>query len=249
MKVVIVGGAGLIGSKVGKILADAGHDILVASRRNGIDTVTGEGLPKAVTGADVVIDVSNSPSFEDKEVLEFFTKSASNIAREAKNAGVKHVVALSIVGVDRLPGNGYFRAKVAQEEIVKNSGVPYTIVRATQFLEFLDTIAYGYTVGEEVRASTAYLQPIAADDVAKFIAEAAVASANDETIDVAGPEAFRTNVILKSHLSGKGDTRAVVADPEAGYFGAKLEQDSLIPVGGVPKLGDTTYETWAKTAV
>jgi len=248
MKAVVVGGAGLIGAKVVKILTDAGHSVIAASRRNGIDTVTGQGLAEALKGADVVIDVSNSPSFEDQAVLEFFSKSSSNIVREAKNAGVGQVVLLSIVGVDRLPGNGYFRAKVVQEDIIKNSGVPYTIVRATQFLEFLDAIAYTSTGSDVVTVSTAYLQPIAADDVARFVADASMAQPKNETIDVAGPEAFRTNEIIKSYLKGKGDARPVVGDPEAGYFGSKLEADSLIPVGTGAKLGAITFDGWTRGA-
>ncbi|MFC5757845.1 SDR family oxidoreductase [Rhizobium sp. GCM10022189] len=244
MKAVIIGGAGLIGSKVAKILTDGGHQVIAASRRNGIDSVTGAGLAEALKGADVVVDVPNSPSFEEEAVLEFFTKSSTNITREAKKAGVKHVVALSIVGVDRVPTNGYFRAKVAQEEIIKKSGVPYTIVRATQFLEFLDAIAYTSTQGDVVTVSTAYLQPIAADDVAKFIADAAVAEARNETIDIAGPEAFHTNEIIQKYLAKNGDGRTVVGDPEAGYFGSKLEPNSLIPVGGTPKLGSITFDAW-----
>lgn len=249
MKAVIIGGAGLIGSRVAKILTDGGNQVIAASRRNGIDTVTGAGLAEALKDADVVIDVPNSPSFEDQAVLEFFTKSSSNIAREAKKAGVKHIVALSIVGVDRLPTNGYFRAKVVQEDVIKKSGVPYTIVRATQFLEFLDAIAYTSTQGDVVKVSTAYLQPIAADDVAKLVAEAALEEAKNETIDIAGPEAFRTNDIIKSYLAGKGDARQVVGDPEAGYFGSKLQPDSLIPVGGNPRLGAITFDAWVKAAM
>lgn len=248
MKTLVVGGSGLIGSQVCEILRTAGHEVIAASRRNGIDTVTGEGLAKALEGVDTVVDVPNSPSFEDQAVLDFFTKSSTNITREAKSAGVTHVVALSVVGIDRLPTNAYFRAKIAQEAIIKSSGVPYTIVRATQFLEFLDAIAYTSTQNDVVRVSTAYLQPIAAKDVAKFVAEAATGTARNETIDVAGPEAFRTSDIIASYLKAKGDERAVVGDPQAAYFGSVLELNSLVPVGTHPKLGAISYEAWMKQA-
>jgi len=249
MKALVVGGSGLIGSKVCDILKKAGHDAIPASRRNGIDTVTGAGLAEGLKGVDVVVDVPNSPSFEERDVFEFFTKSSSNITREAKIAGVKSLVALSVVGIDRLPSNSYFRAKLAQEEIIKNSGLPFTIVRATQFLEFLDAIAYTSTHGDVVKASTAYLQPIAADDVAKFISEAALSEPRSQTIDVAGPEAFKTSDILRSYLQKKGDPRKVAEDPQATYFGSKLEANSLIPVGTQPKLGSITFEAWLGAAL
>jgi uncharacterized protein YbjT (DUF2867 family) len=249
MKVLVVGGSGLIGSKVCDILKKAGHRVIPASRRNGIDTVTGAGLAEGLKQVDVVVDVPNSPSFEERDVFEFFTKSSSNITREARNAGVKSLVSLSIVGIDRLPTNSYFRAKLAQEEIIKNSGVPFTIVRATQFLEFLDAIAYTSTDGNVVKVSTAYLQPIAADDVAKFVSEAALSEPRNQTIDIAGPEAFRTSDILGSYLRKKGDPREVVGDPQATYFGSKLEANSLIPVGTQPKLGSITFEAWLDAAL
>jgi len=249
MKALVVGGSGLIGSKVCDILKNAGHEVIPASRRSGIDTVTGDGLAESLKGVDVVIDVPNSPSFEENDVLEFFTKSSSNITREAKIAGVKSLVALSVVGIDRLPSNSYFRAKLVQEEIIKNSGVPFTIVRATQFLEFLDAIAYTSTHGDVMKVSTAFLQPIAADDVARFVSEAALAEPKNQTIDVAGPEALRTSDILGSYLQKKGDPRKVVADPEALYFGSKLEADSLVPVGTQPKLGSISFEAWLGSTV
>jgi uncharacterized protein YbjT (DUF2867 family) len=244
MKALVVGGSGLIGSKVCKFLRDAGHEVIAASRRSGIDTVTGEGLAANLDGVDVVVDVPNSPSFEESAVLDFFTKSSTNIAREAKSAGVKHWVALSVVGIDRLPSNSYFRAKLAQEDIVKASGVPFTILRATQFLEFLDAIAYTSTQGDIVTVSTAYLQPIAAEDVAKFVAEAALSKPQNQTTDVAGPKAFRTVEIMTSYLNAKGDEKKVVGDPEASYFGSRLDPNSLVPVGTETKLGSITYEAW-----
>ncbi|QRM45838.1 NAD(P)H-binding protein [Rhizobium sp. BG4] len=244
MKALVVGGSGLIGSQVCKILQDAGHEVIAASRRTGIDTVTGEGLAASLEGVDVIVDVPNSPSFEEAAVLDFFTKSSTNIAREAKSAGVKHWVALSVVGIDRLPTNSYFKAKLAQEEIINASGVPFTIVRATQFLEFLDAIAYTSTQGDVVTVSTAYLQPIAAEDVAKFVAEAALEKAQNQTNDVAGPEAFRTVDVMTSYLKAKGNGSKVVGDPEASYFGSRLEPNSLVPVGTEPKLGSITFEAW-----
>lgn len=244
MKALVVGGSGLIGSKVCKILEDAGHEVIAASRRTGIDTVTGEGLAANLKGVDVVVDVPNSPSFEESAVLDFFTKSSTNIAREAKSAGVKHWVALSVVGIDRLPTNSYFRAKLAQEEIIKTAGIPFTIVRATQFLELLDAIAYTSTKDGVVTVSTAYLQPIAADDVAKFVAEAAMSTSQNQTTDVAGPEAFRTVDIVTSYLKAKGNDSKVVGEPDASYFGSRLEPNSLVPVGTEPKLGSITYEAW-----
>ncbi|MCS4243081.1 uncharacterized protein YbjT (DUF2867 family) [Rhizobium sp. BIGb0125] len=247
MKVVIIGGSGLIGSKVSGILEAAGHQVVAASRRNGIDAVTGEGLAAAIKDAEVVVDVTNSPSFEEEAVLEFFTKSSTNATSFAKHAGVKHYVLLSIVGIERLPENAYFRAKIAQEEIIKNAGVPYTIVRATQFLEFLDAIAYTSTSDDVVTVSTAYIQPIASADVAGFVADAAVNVPLNGIVEVAGPEAFPTDKLIGTYLSSKGDKRTVVGDPEAEYFGAKLEATSLVPVKS-HKVGETTFEAWIKTA-
>lgn len=243
MKALVIGGSGRIGSRVCKILKSAGHDVVAASRRTGVDTMTGEGLAASLKGVDVVIDTSDSPSFEESAVFEFFTKSASNIAREAKSAGVGSLVALSVVGIDRLPSNGYYSAKLAQEEIVKNSGMPFTIVRATQFLEFLDVIANASTHGNVVKVSTAYLQPIAADDVAKFVSEIALEEPRNQTVDVAGPEAFRANEIMTSYLQAKHDPRIVIGDAQATYFGSKLEANSLTP-GTQSALGSTTFEAW-----
>ncbi|KQV36352.1 NAD(P)H-binding protein [Rhizobium sp. Root1204] len=245
MKAVIIGGSGFIGSKVAKFLKDAGHKVVAASRRSGIDAVTGTGVAEAMKDADVVIDVSNSPSFEEKDVFEFFTKSSSNATRCAKNAGVGHYIALSIVGVDDLHTNAYFRAKVAQEEIVKNSTVPYTIVRATQFFEFLSAIAYTPGAEDVVRVSTAFLQPVASDDVSTFIATTALSAPKNGIVEIAGPERDQTDVIIRAYLSSKGDARNVVGDPEAEYFGAKLEPTSLVPVGEYHK-GATSLSEWGK---
>ncbi|WP_075291998.1 SDR family oxidoreductase [Pararhizobium arenae] len=245
MRVVIIGGSGLIGSAVAELLSEAGHEIVVASRRKGIDAVTGEGLAEAMTGADVVVDVSNSPSFEEEAVLNFFTRSSSNATRSAKDAGVKLYVALSIVGIDRLPQNAYFRAKLAQEEIIQNSGLPYTIVRATQFHEFVDAIVYTSTIGNVVRVSTAYIQPIASEDVARFVAAASTEEPANGIVEVAGPERFRTDELVESYLSSKADSSTVVGDPEAEYFGARLQPTSLVPLDDY-KPGLVTFETWAK---
>ncbi|TCL76055.1 SDR family oxidoreductase [Rhizobium sp. BK251] len=243
MKMVIIGGSGLIGSKVAETLKLKGHEVIAASRRNGIDAVTGEGIAEALKNADVLVDVSNSPSFEDQAVLEFFQKSTTNLVKAGKEAGIHHFVALSVVGTDRLPGNGYFRAKLAQETIIRNSGIPYTIVRATQFLEFLDAIAYTATTGDEVRVSTGFLQPIAASDVAGFVAEAALAKPLTGILEIAGPERFPMNEVVKDYLALKGDSRTVVGDPEAEYFGSKLQPGSLVSDEN-PKLGATTLKKW-----
>ncbi|WP_244490424.1 SDR family oxidoreductase [Rhizobium sp. Root708] len=244
MKALVVGGSGRIGSRVCKILKGAGHDVIAASRRTGVDTMTGEGLAASLKGVDVVIDTSDSPSFEESAVFDFFTKSSSNIAREAKSAGVGSLVVLSVVGIDRLPSNGYYSAKLAQEETVKSSGMPFAIVRATQFLEFLDVIASASTQGNVVKVSTAYLQPIAADDVAKFVSAVAMEEPRNQTVDVAGPEAFRASDIMASYLQAKHDPRIVIGDPQATYFGSKLETNSLTPVGTRAALGTITFEAW-----
>ncbi|MDI7863441.1 SDR family oxidoreductase [Rhizobiaceae bacterium n13] len=243
MKAVIIGGSGLIGTRVAEILASGGHEVIAASRRNGIDAVTGEGLAEALAGADVLVDVSNSPSFEDQAVMEFFQKTTTNLAKTGKQAGIRHFVALSVVGTDRLPENGYFRAKLAQETIIRSSGIPYTILRATQFIEFLDAIAYTATSGNEVRVSTAFLQPIAANDVSRFVAEAAQASPANGIIEIAGPERFPMDVVVKEYLALKEDARTVIGDAEAEYFGAKLLPGSLVSDEN-PKLGSTTLKKW-----
>src|SRR5215468_6428756 len=231
MKIVVIGGTGLIGSKTVAILRQGGHDVLAASPKDGVNTITGEGLREALVGAQVVIDLANSPSFEDKAVLEFFQTSGRNLLAAETAAGVGHHVALSIVGTDRTPDNGYFRAKVAQEKLIKASGIPYTIIRSTQFLEFLKGIAASSADGNVVRLSPGLFQPIAADDVAANVAEVALASPRNGIIEIAGPERAPFNEIIARYLKAVGDPRQVVKDHEARYGGGHVEEYSLVPLG------------------
>lgn len=247
MKIVIIGGTGLIGSKTSERLRHKGHEVIAASPNTGVNTITGEGLATALTGADVVIDLANSPSFEDKAVLEFFETSGHNLMAAEKAAGVKHHVALSIVGADRLPESGYLRAKIAQETIIRESGIPYTIVRSTQFLEFLGSIAQGGTLGDTTRLSTGNLQPIASDDVADFMTDAALAAPVNGIIEIAGPERERLSDFVAIYLKAIGDTRKVIADPEAHYFGARLEDGSLVSDDN-PRIGRINFAQWFATA-
>jgi uncharacterized protein YbjT (DUF2867 family) len=245
MKIVVIGGSGLIGSKTIPILRQGGHEVLAASRKSGVDAITGEGLKEAMTGAQVVIDLSNSPSFEDKAVLQFFETSSRNLLAAEAAAGVRHHVALSIVGTDRTPENGYFRAKVAQEKLIQESGVPYTIIRATQFMEFLGGIADSSVVGGKVRLSPGLFQPIAADDVAAVVADVAVAAPRNGVIDIAGPERAPFNEIIARYLKAIGDPREVVRDPEALYFGGRVEEGSLVPLGEA-RLGRIGFDEWLR---
>ena len=215
MKIVVIGGTGLIGSKTVAILRQGGHDAIAASPKSGVDTITGEGLREALSGAQVVVDLSNSPSFEDRAVLEFFETSGRHLLAAETAAGVGHHVALSIVGTDRTTENGYFRAKVAQERLIKASGVPYTIVRATQFMEFIGGIADSCTNGNTVRVSPGLFQPIASDDVAAAVADAAIAQPRNGTIEIAGPERAPFDEIVARYLKAVGDTRAVIREPDA----------------------------------
>jgi uncharacterized protein YbjT (DUF2867 family) len=247
MKIVIIGGTGLIGSKTVPILRQAGHEVLAASPNSGVNTITGEGLKDALAGAQVVIDLSNSPSFEDNAVLEFFQTSSRNLLAADAAAGVRHHVALSIVGIERSPDNGYFRAKVAQEKLIASSSIPYTIVRATQFLEFLRAIADAGMVGGKVRLAPGLFQPIAADDVAAFVADAALASPRNGTIDIAGPERAPFNEIIARYLKAVGDPREVVSDPEARYWGGRVEERSLVPLGEA-RLGRVGLDEWLRRA-
>src|ERR1700754_107055 len=218
MKIVVIGGTGLIGSKTGGILRQGGHEGLAASPNSGVNTITGEGLKETLAGAQVVIDLANSPSFEDKAVLEFFQTAGRNLHAAEAAAGVQHHVALSIVGTDRTPENGYFRAKVAQEHLIETSGLPYTIIRSTQFLEFLGGIAAASAEGNIVRLSPGLFQPIAADDVAAIVAEVALAAPRNGIVEIAGPERAPFNEIVARYLQAVGDPRAVVRDPEARYY-------------------------------
>ena len=246
MKIVIIGGTGLIGSKALTILRDAGHEALAASPRNGINTLTGEGLEEALNGAQVVIDLANSPSFEDKAVLDFFETSGRNLHAAEAAAGVRHHVALSIVGTDRTPENGYFRAKVAQEKLIEASGVPYTIIRSTQFMEFLGGIAASSTQGNTVRLSPGLFQPIAADDVAAIVADVALAAPRNGIVEIAGPQRAPFDEIIARYLKAIGDPREVVRDPEARYFGGRVDEHSLVPLGDA-RLGRIGLDEWLRS--
>ena len=243
MKIVVIGGNGLIGKKLIPLLRAQGHDAQSASRSTGVNAVTGEGLAEALRGADVVVDVSNSPSFADDEVMQFFSASTRNLLAAEADAGVKHHVALSVVGADRLPDSGYMRAKVAQEDLIKSSSVPYTVLRATQFFEFLGAIAYGSTVGDIIRLPTAPMQPIAADEVTAALAEIATGSPENQMLELAGPESLSIAEFIKKFLTSSGDQRTVIADPNANYFGAKLDSRGLNPDDS-PKLGRLTFSEW-----
>ena len=245
MKIVVIGGTGLIGSKTVGILRQGGHEVLAAAPNTGVNTITGEGLKEAMAGAQVVIDLANSPSFEDKAVLEFFKASGRNLHAAEAAAGVRHHVALSIVGIDRSPDNGYFRAKVAQEKLIETSGLPYTIVRATQFLEFLRAIADSAAEGSTVRVSPGLFQPIAADDVAALIADVALAAPRNGIVEIAGPERAPFNEIVARYLRAVGDPREVVSDPEARYFGGRVEERSLVPLGEA-RLGRIGFDEWLR---
>lgn len=243
MRIVIIGGTGLIGSKVAALLRRQGHDVLQASPATGVNTLTGEGLTNAVAGAEVVVDLANSPSFEPSAVLSFFEQSTSNLIEAERAAGVPHHVALSIVGIERSPDNGYFRGKIAQEGIVKKGGVPYTILRSTQFMEFMSGIADGATVGQAVHASPGAFQPIAADDVAGFVSEAALSPAKNQTIEIAGPEKKPMSEFLTGYLAATRDARTVVVDKEARYFGSLVDDQSLVPLGPA-RLGKLDVKSW-----
>jgi uncharacterized protein YbjT (DUF2867 family) len=242
MKIVVIGGSGLIGKKLIPRLRDRGHEAVSASPSSGVNTITGGGLAEAISGTDVVVDVTNSPSFEDKAVLQFFETSTRNILKAEAAAGVKHHVALSVVGADRFPDSGYLRAKVAQENLIKASGTPYSILRATQFFEFLGAIAGPDT--DTVRLPDAPMQPLAADDVAAALADVAVGSPVNGMLEVAGPESQSIATFVGMALAASGDSRSVVADPQARYFGAALDKQGLKPRGANPRIGATRFETW-----
>src|ERR1043165_718418 len=243
MKIVVIGGNGLIGSKTVPVLRGRGHEVVAASSKTGVNTLTGAGLQEAIAGAQVVIDLTNSPSFEDKAVLEFFQTSGRNLLAAEAAAGVGHHAALSIVGIERTPDNGYFRAKLAQEKLIEASGVPYTIVRATQFFEFLGGIAASAAEGNTIRLSPGAFQPIAADDVAAFVAEAALAPPRNGIIEIAGPDRAPFDEIIARYLKAAGDPRKVVRDPQARYFGGLVDDRSLVPLGEA-RLGRIGLEEW-----
>jgi uncharacterized protein YbjT (DUF2867 family) len=244
MKIVVIGGTGLIGSKTVANLRKLGHEVLAASPNSGVNTITGEGVKQAVAGAQVVIDLANSPSFEDAAVLKFFETSGRNLLTAEAAAGVRHHVALSIVGTDR-SDNGYFRAKVAQEKLIKASGIHYTIIRSTQFLEFLRGIADSGAEGNKVKISPGLFQPIAADDVAAFVADVAVAAPKGGIVEIAGPERQPFDEIVARYLKAMGDPRQVVRDPAALYFGGRVEERSLVPLGEA-RLGRIGLDEWLR---
>ena len=243
MKIIVIGGTGLIGSKVVAKLSQKGHQALAAAPSAGVDTITGKGLDEALTGADVVVDLANSPSFEAGPALEFFQAAGRNITAAEAKAGVRHHVALSVVGTERLQDSGYMRAKLAQESLIKASPIPYTLLRATQFFEFIRGIAQEATQGDTVRPSTARFQPMAAQDVAAAVAEAALAAPANRTLEVAGPEAFRIAELVGRVLAHDKDPRRVIPDPEALYFGIRADDNSLMP-GPDARLGTTSFEWW-----
>ncbi|MGF6916341.1 SDR family oxidoreductase [Paraburkholderia sp. 40] len=243
MKIVVIGGSGLIGSRLVTLLGEAGHEALAASPRTGVNAVTGEGLSSALAGADVVVDVANAPSWEPQAVLDFFRTSTRNLGKAEVAAGVRHHVALSIVGCDRTPENAYFVAKVAQEEAIEAAGVPYTIVRATQFMEFIGAIADSGTVGGTVRVGDGLFQPIAADDVAAILAQVALATPLNGTVDIAGPDREPFAAIIRRYLKSVGDPRPVVTDQGARYYGGRVEEQSLVPLGDA-RIGRVSLGQW-----
>lgn len=248
MKIVVIGGTGLIGSKVVAKLQALGHEALAAAPNTGVNTITGEGLAAALAGAQVVIDVANSPSFEDAAALEFFQTSGRNLLAAEKAAGVAHHIALSVVGTERLQASGYFRAKLAQEALIEASPTPYTILRSTQFFPFVIGIIQSGTVGEEVRLSSANVQPVDAEDVAQALVELALAKPLNGMTEIAGPKALGLDAFARRYLDAKGDGRRIVADPTIPYFGALLEAGTLTP-GADPRLGKITLEDWLRQAV
>jgi uncharacterized protein YbjT (DUF2867 family) len=247
MKIVVIGGSGLIGTNLVNRLRQKGHEVVAASPNTGVNTITGEGLAEALAGAEVVVDVANSPSFEDKAVMDFFQTSGRNLLAAEAEAGVGHHVALSVVGADRLPESGYLRAKVAQEKMIKASGIPFTILRSTQFFEFIGRIAEAAAEGNMIRLSPALLQPIAADDVAAALADLAVGKPLNGTVEVAGRDARPLDKFAQTFLAARGDKRQVIADIHARYYGTELDDRSLTP-GGHPRFGSVSFDDWLKSA-
>src|SRR3954447_10210089 len=245
MKVVVIGGTGLIGSKVVELLKTHGHDVVPAAPQTGVNTLSGAGLDDALTGADVVVDVSNSPSFADDDVMSFFVTSTTNILAAEKKAGVGHHVALSVVGTDTLPDSGYLRAKAAQEDLIKQSGIPYSIVHATQFFEFTRAIADASTIDGTLHLPPVHYQPIASSDVSSVVARVAAGSPLNGTTEIGGPEQVRMDEFIPAALAKTGEVREVVVDEHATYFGTELKDDSLLPASDAER-GVTTYEVWAK---
>jgi uncharacterized protein YbjT (DUF2867 family) len=243
MKIVVIGGSGLIGSKLVSKLREQGHEAIAASPKSGVNSITGQGLAEALKGASVVVDVTNSPSWEDAAVLKFFETSTRNQLTYEAVAGVKHHVALSVVGTERMLASGFFRAKMAQENLIKSSSIPYTIIRATQFFEFVKGIADSSTEGNKVRLPTALIQPMAADDVASAVGRIATGAPANGTVEIAGPEKFRLDELVRKSLATHKDPREVVADPQARYYGVEIGERTLLPDDGA-QLGETRFETW-----
>jgi len=249
MKIVVIGGSGLIGSKLVTKLREQGHEAIAASPKSGVNSITGEGLAEALKGASVVVDVTNSPSWEDAAVMTFFETSTRNLLDYGAAAGVKHHVALSVVGTERMLASGFFRAKMAQENLIKASSIPYTIIRATQFFEFFKAIADYSTEGNKVRLPSAFIQPMAADDVASAVGRVATGAPVNGMVEVGGPEKFHLDELARQGLAAQKDPREVVADPKAGYYGIEVSEKTLIPGDGA-RLGETRFETWlAQSAV
>ena len=243
-KIVVIGGTGLIGSKVVTKLGAQGYEAVAASPASGVNTITAEGLAEVLDGASVVVDVSNSPSFADEAVMEFFKTSTGNLLKYEADAGVVHHVALSVVGSDRLPDSGYLRAKVAQETLIKKSSIPYSIIRATQFFEFLKAIADSATQGNAVRLPSVSFQPVAAEDVASLVAKVAMGPPLNGTVELEGPEKFRFDEFIRLGLSARNDPREVIADPHALYFGTELGENSLVPINDDAVRGEIRFEDW-----
>jgi uncharacterized protein YbjT (DUF2867 family) len=248
MKIVVIGGRGLIGSKLVDLLRDRGHEAVAASLQTGVNTLTGQRLAETLTGAQVVADVANSPSFEDKAVMDFFVTSTRNLLAAEATAGVKHHVALSVVGAQRVVDSGYLRAKAAQENLIKTSSIPYTILQSTQFFEFIHRIAKSALVGDVYRLSPALMQPVAADDVADALADIALAPPLNATVEVAGPEAIPLDELARQVLVARQDPRPVMPDTHARYFGAELNDKSLIP-GAKARIGAMTFEDWLRQSI
>ncbi|WP_265594223.1 SDR family oxidoreductase [Haloferula sp. BvORR071] len=248
MKIVIIGGSGRIGSRLAKVLGDKGHEVIAASPSSGVNTVTGEGVAEALVDADVVVDVANSPSFEDAAVLEFFTKSGKHLMPAEKTAGVRHHIALSVVGTDRMLASGYFRGKMAQEELIAASEVPYTIVRATQFFDFAAAISKTAAQGKTITVPPALMQPMSSDDVASMLADVVHSEPHNGMVEIAGPEPIRQDEFVREYLAASGDEVTVVADPKAMYFGSAVNDRSLIP-GAHARHGKVRYKDWLKETV
>jgi uncharacterized protein YbjT (DUF2867 family) len=244
MKIVVIGGTGLIGSKLAAVLRQRGQEVLAASPDSGVNTLTGEGLAEVLAGAQVVVDLENSPSFEDMAVMKFFETAGRNLLAAEAVAGVRHHVALSVVGTDRLPASGYLRAKMAQERLIRDSGVPYTILRSTQFFEFMGHVADSFSDGRTVRVPPALVQPIFSDDVVTALADLVLGAPANDTLEVAGPEKLRFDELIRRVLANNNDAREVTTDVHARYFGTELNDRSLVPAGAAPRLGTTRFESW-----